>query len=258
MGKKKDLGPALEAFNTIRTNLGFLCPDRKMKVFLVTSCVKGEGKTLVACNIANAYASVKNKVLLIDCDLRDPSVNSELEFPFKKGLAELIAEKEEEELTEYLIEVNGYLDVLPAGALPENVPALLSSKRLGVLLAQFRELYDIIILDTPPVLLVSDALLLRALADGVLMVIKDGYTTKTFIKDTKRVFDVAGIKPTACILNAVSDKKSKGKYYGYASYLHKGSDEKKQKSATKTLSELPVDQNAVMYSRQYRNRAKKR
>ena len=183
---------ALEAFNTIQTNIGFLGIDQELKRIMVTSSIKGEGKSTVSSNIANSYAFSKKKVLLIDCDMRNPSVHRVLDLPNRKGLAGLImASRENQDPEEYLIHYGNYFDVLTAGHRPPNPTELLSSSRMGKLLDEFDNDYDYIILDTPPVLIVPDAIALRKYVDGVLLVVRHGYTTKEVLEDCKKEWEVA-------------------------------------------------------------------
>lgn len=245
---------ALETFNTIRTNINFLGMDKEMKVLMVTSSIKNEGKTTMSCNIANSYASIKKKALLIDCDLRSPKVSKELNVHKQKGLPDLImAEKGEgTDYQEYIVKINEYFDVITAGFRPPNPSELLSSKRLELILKHLREQYDIIILDTPPILLVSDAISLQNLVDGILLVIKYGYTTKEALNESKRVFEVAGIRPTACIFNAVPNVKKKSLYYGYYGYVGNEKSKpvtKKKEAHTNKKAAVPDDNNFINYYR---------
>jgi capsular exopolysaccharide synthesis family protein len=234
MEKKNEI-QVIETFNTIRTNIGFLGMDREMKVFLVTSAVKGEGKTTIACRIAESYASMKKKVLLVDCDLRNPSVNRELCIYRHRGLVDLIlAEKGDREcadLSDFLVSVNAYLDVILSGQKPPNPLELLSSKRIEIIFKHLRQFYDIILLDSSPILIVSDAISLQRLADGILLVAKYGFTTAEMLKESKRQMEVAGVKPAACILNAVPGPKKRELYYGYYGYMDDSSMGKTRNTA---------------------------
>jgi len=225
---------ALEAFNTIQTNIGFLGIDQELKRIMVTSSIKGEGKSTVSSNIANSYAFSKKKVLLIDCDMRNPSVHRVLDLPNRKGLAGLImASRENQDPEEYLIHYGNYFDVLTAGHRPPNPTELLSSSRMGKLLDEFDNDYDYIILDTPPVLIVPDAIALRKYVDGVLLVVRHGYTTKEVLEDCKKAWEVAGTKPNACILNGIPDMQKRYSYYGYYDYEERNTKPGKERKAAK-------------------------
>lgn len=247
---KKEI--ALETFNTIRTNINFLAMDKEIKVLMVTSSIKDEGKTTVSCNIANSFASIKKKALLIDCDLRSPKVYKELNVIKQLGLPDLIMAQsgQETDYRDYIVKINDYFDVITAGRRPPNPTELLSSKRLDTIVQNLRRQYDIILLDTPPILLVADAISLHRLVDGVLMVVKYGYTTKEALKESKRVFEVAGIQPSACIFNAVPTSSKQSKYYGYYGYLD--NPEKKKEPGrvdTRTNKKTAADDNFINYYR---------
>ncbi|MEI6100786.1 MAG: CpsD/CapB family tyrosine-protein kinase [Eubacteriales bacterium] len=242
---------AIETFNTIRTNISFLGMDKEMKVLMVTSAIKDEGKTTMSCNIANSYASVKKRALLVDCDLRSPKVYKALNVLEQKGLPDLImaGQGEETKYQDYVVKINEYFDVITAGFRPPNPTELLSSKRMEAILGHLRKIYDIVLLDTPPVLLVSDAIALHHLADGVLLVIKYGYTTKDALRESKRVFEVAGIRPTACIFNAVPSIKKKNNYYGYYGYMDDLKNKKKVKSDSGINKKASAEDSFINYYR---------
>ena len=208
-----------EAFNTIRTNMSFLGMDRQIKSILVTSSVKGEGKTMISCNIAKAYSLIKQKVLLIDCDLRNPAIHNTLGITHSRGLTELIFASgeigEDTDYSDYIVKYQENLDVIIAGFIPPNPSEILSSKRIGIILNHFSSLYDLIILDTPPILLVSDALSLKKYVDGLLFVVKYGFTTREMLTQSMQVFKVAGIKPMACVFNEVQNSIKRSMYSNF-------------------------------------------
>lgn len=224
-----------EAFNTIRTNMSFLGMDKEIKSILVTSSVKGEGKTMVSCNLAKAYSLIGKKVLLIDCDLRNPAVHNQLGIAGSYGLAELILAgrsfEEGEDYSKYIIHYKENFDVIIAKFIPPNPSEILSSKRIELILKHFGKLYDMIVLDTPPVLMVSDALLLKKYTDSLLLVVKYGFTTREMLKQSKQVFNVAGIKPTACVFNEVQG--SKKEYLYSSAYYYQSNSSPKEPAAGK-------------------------
>lgn len=243
---------AKETFNTIRTNISFLGMDNEMKVLMVTSSVKDEGKTTTTCNIANSYSMVKKRALLIDCDLRSPKVYRELNVTKQKGLPDLIMSGFGDclDYQDYIVKINDYFDVITAGFRPPNPSELLASKRLDAIIKNLRAIYDVILLDTPPVLLVSDAVSLNRLVDGILLVIRYGYTTKEALCESKRVFEVAGIRPTACIFNAVPSTEKRSKYYGYYGYMDEPKVKKeKSRSELHTKKKKPTEDSFINYYR---------
>jgi capsular exopolysaccharide synthesis family protein len=163
-----------EMSRSIQANLRFLSTDRTLKTIAVTSAVANEGKSKVAANLAAAIAGLGQRVLLIDADLRVPSQHRFWKLPLKKGLSEILATKSKFKLQQLSWTVMDNLDVLTAGAKPPNPLACLESPYLGFLLEQVSDLYDFVIIDTPPILAASDALTIGRLTDGVLLVSRPG------------------------------------------------------------------------------------
>jgi len=208
----------IEAFNTVRTNIGFLNVDRDLKVIMVISCVKGEGKSTVAANLANSIAESGQKVLIIDADLRDPSIHRIFYLPNRRGLTDMICSRFEEESLESMGFVDHYkpnMDVLSAGHKPPNPTELLGSARMMRILKCLKNLYQYIVIDTPPFFNIPDALVLSKYVDGTLLVSRYGYTTIEILKNAKEKLKLANIQPLACILNDVTGFEKKF-YYGYS------------------------------------------
>jgi capsular exopolysaccharide synthesis family protein len=178
----------LEAFRMLRANLRYFDSNRDVKSVLVTSAEPGEGKTLVSLGLALAAASAGERVLLLEADLRDPGISRVLKLPPAAGLsrtltegntgmAEAMTTVSADELTKSAGNVT--LDVLPAGEIPPNPPALLESQTMKDLIAQAEKTYDFIIIDTPPLLAVADAIPLISVVSGVLVVSGLGVSTRS-------------------------------------------------------------------------------
>ncbi len=246
-----------EAFNTIRTNMSFLGMDKEIKSILVTSSVKGEGKTMISCNMAKAYSLINKKVLLVDCDLRNPAVHNQLGIRGSSGLTELILagrlSEADEDYSNYIVHYKENFDVMIAGLIPPNPSEILSSKRIELIFNELSKLYDIIIVDTPPVLMVSDALSLKKYADSLLLVIKYGFTTREMLKQSKQVFNVAGIKPTACVFNEVQGSK---KRHLYSDPYYYQSDPKEAKLSAQKRSRSKRNMGTVDTAQLTRRRAR--
>jgi capsular exopolysaccharide synthesis family protein len=194
--------------------------DRDLKVIMIISCVKGEGKSTVAANLANSIAETSQKVLILDADLRDPSIHRIFYLPNRRGLSDMICSKFDEKSMEelgFIDHYSTYLDVLTAGHKPPNPTELLGSMRMMRILTHLRNLYEYIIIDTPPFFFTSDALALSKYVDGTLLISRYGYTTKEILKNAKEKLKLANIQPLACILNDV-DNIHKKFYYGYSDY----------------------------------------
>lgn len=222
-GKKKERATTLlfnadeqggfaEAVRTLRTAVVLTGLDDPPKVIVVTSAMPGEGKTTVATNLALAMSRLE-RVLLIDADMRRPSIAGEFGLPFKHGgVSEVIASQET--LESRLHKHSETLDVLPSGVVPPNPLELLSSKRFAALLDAVRKRYDRIIIDTAPVHAVSDALILSKISDGLMFVVRADSTSRDLAKMTVRRLRQAQVPLMGTVLNRAPVSKG-GDYYGY-------------------------------------------
>jgi capsular exopolysaccharide synthesis family protein len=176
----------------LRANLRYFDSNRDVKSVLVTSAEPGEGKTLVSLGLALAAAGAGERVLLLEADMRDPGLSRVLKLPQVAGLSRTLAEGDKavaeatttvaaDELTKSAGEVT--LDVLPAGAIPPNPPALLESQMMKELIAQAEKTYDFVVIDTPPLLAVADAIPLVSAVTGVLVVSGLGVSTRSSAGD---------------------------------------------------------------------------
>lgn len=214
-----DLSPMAEAFRILITNMNFLLPKKeKGKVVFVTSTVKGEGKTFTSVNLALTLATPLKKVIIIGSDIRNPQLQRY--NTARKGL---------DGLTEYLYDgstktqdvihessFNPYLDVIYSGSIPPNPTELFTNGRYEVLIEELKPLYDYIILDTAPLMLVTDTFLFADMADVTLYVTRSGYTEKGLIEFANKNIDQKKIKNVAFVLNDVKkDYFGYGNKYGY-------------------------------------------
>jgi capsular exopolysaccharide synthesis family protein len=163
-----------EMSRSIQANLRFLSTDRTLKTIAITSAVANEGKSKVAANLAAAIAGLGQRVLLIDADLRVPSQHKFWKLPLKKGASELLATKSKFKLQQLSWTVMDNLDILTAGSKPMNPLACLESPQMGLLLQEVTDLYDFVIIDTPPILVASDALTIGRMTDGIIVVSRPG------------------------------------------------------------------------------------
>lgn len=212
-----------EAFRGLRTNLRFVLPEPE-KVVVCTSCIPGEGKTFVASNLAVSLSLLGKRVLLVGLDIRKPRLSTMFKLSKdKKGITSfLMLDKPDYEVLEQQIShgvVNKNLDILPAGIIPPNPTELISRPRLDEAIKYLREKYDYIVLDTPPIGLVSDTLELARTADATLFVCRADYSIKAnfnLINDIHRDKKMPKIN---LVLNGINLKKKKyGYYYGYGKY----------------------------------------
>ena len=168
-----------EAYKLLRTNLMFSFVDSDAKrVIGITSSVKGEGKSITSINLANAIAETGKRVLLVECDLRLPTMAKRLNLKSEPGLSNLLVGLSSSSEVVRRGVLRATLDVLPAGAVPPNASELLQSSRMQYTIEKFSEYYDYILLDLPPVTVVSDALIVSRLTAGMVVVVRSDYATK--------------------------------------------------------------------------------
>lgn len=217
--KQNDLSPMAEAFRILITNMNFMLPKKQeAKIVFVTSTVKGEGKTFASVNLALTLATPSKKVLIIGSDIRNPQIQRYDTSKKKlKGLTEFLYD--ETTNIEDLIHTspfNPYLDVIYSGSIPPNPTELLSNGRYEILLDSLKGLYDYIIVDTAPLLLVTDTFLIADLADATIYVTRSGYTEKALIEFANKNIDSQKIHNVGFVLNDVKkDYFEYGNKYGY-------------------------------------------
>lgn len=214
-----DLSPMAEAFRILITNMNFMLPRKeKGKVVFVTSTVKGEGKTFTSVNLALTLATPLKKVLIIGSDIRNPQLQRyNTARKGLRGLTEYLYDDQTEikELI-HVTSFNPYCDVIYSGSIPPNPTELLTNGRYEQLIAQLSTLYDYIILDTAPLMLVTDTFLFADMADATLYVTRSGYTEKALIEFANKNIDQKKIKNVAFVLNDVDkDYFGYGNKYGY-------------------------------------------
>jgi capsular exopolysaccharide synthesis family protein len=206
-----------ESIKTIRTNLQFSGVDKGLKVILVTSPEAGDGKSFISANLAVAYAQDGKNVLIIDADLRRGREHKIFNTmnPTGGGYSNLILRyKDEIKLSRYVIATSvENIDLIPTGPTPPNPIELLSSANNKKIIKELREIYDIIILDCPPVLGLSDAQVMTRHSDANVVVVSSNETPIELLEKTKKAFENANTKIDGVIINKASVKGSS--YYSY-------------------------------------------
>ncbi len=194
-----------ESYKTIRTNLQFLLTKVEgCRVIAISSAQAQEGKTTNSVNLAISFSQLGKKVLLIDADLRRPTIAKKLKIENTDGLSGLLAGFASPE--QAIVQMNPNFSVLPSGAIPPNPSELLASLEFERLISTFKQSYDYIIVDTAPVGIVSDALSVGRISDGVLVIVKAKSTT---FSDFERVTDslkLAGVPLLGAVLNGAEVK----------------------------------------------------
>ena len=220
-----------EAIKTIRTNLAFSMIDKEMKTILLTSPQSGDGKSFITANLAVAYAQEDKKVLIVDCDLRKGRQHEIFEVMnvTSGGYSNLILNyKEDTKLDKYIVSTsNKNIDLLPTGPTPPNPVELLASESNQKLMKELRKHYDVILLDCPPVLGLSDTMIMTKYSDANLIVVSSRKTKIESLDKAKKVFEQAKANITGVIINRASVKDNS--YYSYYSNEYYGDSSKKSK-----------------------------
>jgi succinoglycan biosynthesis transport protein ExoP len=208
-----------EAFRALRTSLLLSQADHPPQVILMTSALPREGKTTAAVNLAVTLAQLGDKTLLVDADLRKPGINRALSLVDGKhaGLSSYLAGVSSLDLITVPHPAITNLDAIPTGPIPPNPADLLSSRRLTELISELRTRYKFVVIDSPPVMAATDAVILSVLVDGVLMVVRSGETPKEAFTRTRDLLVGVKCHMLGVVLNAV-DASSPDYYYSYRYY----------------------------------------
>lgn len=223
--------PISEAYRVLRTNIQYSGIDKPLKSIVVTSSKPMEGKTTTVINLAVAFAQAGKRVLLIDSDLRKPKIHKIFMISNKTGLTNLIAAHDD--FTKYirLCEIPN-LEILPSGTIPPNPSELLSSNSLLQFIHEVSEVYDIILLDAPPVGSVTDAAIISAFVDGTILVANSGHIEIEALKRSKELLDKVNANILGVVLNNL-DKHAGGNYYYYQYNYYDEDGKKKSKQKKK-------------------------
>ena len=209
--EKQPKSIAAESYRTLRTNIEYSSFDKEYKVIMVTSSEPGEGKSTTAGNLALCLAQGDKKVILVDCDLRKPSLHKKFKVSNIIGLSDVIIGKEE--LVTAFHRYNKNLVILTSGKIPPNPSEMLSSKTMTVLLEELKNNFDYIILDTPPVQAVTDSQILSTKSDGTIIVVKAERTKKDSVENSINLLKKVNANIIGTVLNGVDN--SRNKYYYY-------------------------------------------
>jgi polysaccharide biosynthesis transport protein len=208
--------PFSESFRALRTSMRLSTTSRQSKVIAVTSCQPAEGKSTVSVNMAAVLAQGGKKVVLVDTDMRRPSVYKRLRMEGGKGLSELLTGYHTLDEVTQTHETLTMLDVIPSGTVPPLPADLLASDQMAEVVRQLRERYDYVIFDTPPVLSVTDPAIVAAQSDGMVLVIRQGYCTRRMLARATEILQDLDVKVYGFVFNGVDA--SLPEYYGYLGY----------------------------------------
>jgi non-specific protein-tyrosine kinase len=229
--------PVSEAFRSLRTNIQFASVDTPIHTLMITSASPGDGKSTVSTNLAAVMAQGENTVAIIDADLRRPRLHKIMRVSNRRGVSDLFIQPQ--------VYLDGSLQateapnlvVLTSGSLPPNPSELLASEKMSEVIRQVRQRAEMVILDTPPVLAVTDAVVLSPRVDGVLIVARPGATKLAVLRQTVEQLHRVGAKILGVVLNDVDLKRTryyynyKGYYFTY--YNHYGENGKPEKNGAK-------------------------
>lgn len=240
--KQDPKSPISEIFRTLRTNLQFMTSNKGLKTLLVTSCVPGEGKSWVSANLVATFAQEGKKVLIVDSDMRKGRMHTIFEIEKKPGLSNYLSGvtemEDKDNVLNYIKESNiENVYVIPAGDVPPNPSELLVSDRMKQLLEQLKAMFDLVIFDGTPCLLVTDSLILARQVDATVVVTAYKSTKLGEVEKIKKSIENVGGKIAGIIINKIpiSPKKYQSTYYY-------GNSGEKQEEKQETVEEKEESQ----------------
>ena len=219
--------PAAEAYRVIRTGIQFAQAGKELQTIALTSCTPNEGKSTTIANLAVVLTQAGKSVLLIDCDMRNPTAHKNFNLSNKVGLSSCISMGTALSDAVQKTSIEG-LYALTGGVIPPNPSELLGSEQMKNVLQRAKEQYDYVLIDTPPVMPVTDALIVSRFVDGMILVIASAEVKVEMARDVKNQLVNAGANILGVVLNKV---RSEHHGYGYGYYYYYGNDgEKHNKS----------------------------
>lgn len=209
--EKQPKSIAAEAYRSLKTNIQYSSFDKEYKTIVVTSANPGEGKSTTAGNLALTLAEGEAKVLLVDCDMRKPSMHKNFRVTNTYGISDVLLQKQKVMDVAHMYNKN--LSIITAGKIPPNPAEMLASKAMTLFLREMKEHFDYIVLDTPPVQAVADSQILSTKVDGTLFVVRAGVTKKDDVHNSVASLKKVNANIIGTVLHAVDN--SRNKYYYY-------------------------------------------
>ncbi len=213
---------ASEAYKLLRTNLMFFTHEDAGCVVGVTSSVSGEGKSTTTINLAHALAESGRKVILLECDMRRPTVARRLKIQAVPGLSNFVVGLSSPREVLRACDLHENLHVIPAGDIPPNPSELLGSERMRLVIESLASEYDFVLLDLPPVTAVSDALVAANLVDGMIVIVRQDVCSRYALADTMRQMSVVKDKILGFVFTSANS--NSGSYYKRKKYYKRGYD----------------------------------
>lgn len=207
-----------EAYKSFRTNLFFSLPEDECKIIEITSSTQNEGKSITAINLAIALAKNRSKVILIDCDLRLPTIARKLKIKQKPGLTNLLFGLSN--IQDIICHHSSGIDVIPAGDLPPNPSETLGSSRMITTLDFLKNHYEYVILDVPPIGVVTDAAVLASKVSGVVLVVRQGFATNEGVDAAINKLKIANANILGFVLTDARTENKNYSNHGYSTPRH--------------------------------------
>jgi capsular exopolysaccharide synthesis family protein len=206
--------PISEQYRTIRTNIQFAMVDRELKTLVVTSSGPSEGKSTTSANLAIVFANSGKRILLVDADMRKPTVAKTFSIDNSRGISTLLGNRETS--LKQVIRASGIdnLSLMTSGPKPPNPSELLESNRMTELIQKLKEQYDLVIFDMPPVVAVTDAQIVAAKTDGTIMVIRENVSKKDSLLKAKNLLEMVDANILGVVYNGSKNIVDQGYYYG--------------------------------------------
>ncbi len=209
---------ATEQYKLLRTNIRFtLTEETKCPIIGVTSSMRGEGKSTTSINLSYVLAESGSRVLLIDGDLRIPSIAKKMDIKSKPGLSDMLINKDMD-LEQFKSEDMDNWYVIPSGDIPPNPSELLGSPRMEKLLERLKEQFDYIVIDLPPVNLVSDAIAISRFISGMIVVVRQGYAEKKELDRCMKQLELSDVNVLGCVMTYAGGRNGSYKNYKYYKY----------------------------------------
>ncbi|NLM66902.1 MAG: CpsD/CapB family tyrosine-protein kinase [Enterococcus sp.] len=205
--------PVSEQYRTIRTNLQFASSiDRRLQTMVITSSGPGEGKSTTSANLAIVFAKAGQRVLLVDADMRKPTVYKTFQLSNNIGLSTLLSTNESiiEAVQQTMVD---NLSVLPSGPKPPNPSELLGSQRMNQVINELKQSFDIVIFDMPPIVTVTDAQIMASKVDGTLLIVRENITNKESLSKAKELLKLVNAHVLGTVYNGAKQTKDQSYYY---------------------------------------------
>jgi capsular exopolysaccharide synthesis family protein len=206
--------PVSETYRTLRTNIEFASVDEALQVIMVSSAGPGEGKSTTIANLAVAFSQSDRKVLLIDADMRKPTAHKSFQISNRFGLSSVISQQCTLQEVIQSSDIPN-LDIMTSGPIPPNPAEMLASKRMTALLEELKGKFDIVLIDTPPLLAVTDAQIASTKSDGVVLVVDQGRVKRQFAQRAIQNLQNVNARILGVVLNNVKRRSNEEAYYYY-------------------------------------------